>query len=383
MRNNSVSDTIIPRAMTRGKKDIRNWRAALIAAENINNPRRTLLYNLYHELILDPHLSSEIQKRVLASVGAEFSLYKIDDGESDPEITALFHKPWFYEFIEHAINSVFWGFSVVELGDIKDGEIDGISLIPRKHILPLSGEFIKDENENRGIKYRDDDKYSRYIIEIGKTDDLGLINKAAPQLLYKRFSTSAWSDFTEIFGMPLRVAKTNTKDRTSLNAMEDMMVKMGSGGYAIIDESEMLEFIESNKSNGDVYKSLIDLCNSEISKLINGAVIGEANAGGSRAKEEVGERTGNMIWNSDKQMLTGYINEQLIPKLIDMGYKLDGYGFRFEKHKDLDAMFKMAQGLLQSFDIDAEYISNTFGIPVSKKETVNSQNLNTEGDFFA
>lgn len=379
-RPNRLLDNIVLTNNARAKKDIRQWRVALQQAENVESPKRLMLYNLYDELALDAHYTSEVQKRTLAIRGAKFSIYNQTDGVEDAEKTMLLNRTWFYKFIDLAIESIFWGHSLIQIEDIEDGEISDITLVKRRHIRPEFGLFVKNQNDEKGVSYREDPATFRFLIEIGDPCDLGLLNRTAPHILYKRFAMGAWSEFTEVFGMPIRVAKTNSKDVESLNRMENMMAQMSSAFYAVIDDQETIEFVESSKSNGEVYQGLIDKCNSELSKLVNGAVTGEASKGGSRSKEEVGERTGGMITLGDKQFLEGYINEFLIPQLIELGYPFQGFAFRFEKSKNIDALWKITQGLLPHYDVDTEYIGNTFGVPV-KEKTVQA-NQKVENGFF-
>lgn len=383
-RPNKVLDNIVLSNTARARKNINQWRTALQQAENVENPKRTLLYNLYSELVLDAHLTAEHQKRKLAVRGSDFSLIN-DNGEIDLEKTALLERPWFFDFMDHYIDTIFWGHTVIQIDDLnEDGEISNTRLVNRKHIIPEKGLFVYRESDEKGVFYREDKKFAPWLIEIGKPDDFGLLNQAAPHILIKRFSQSAWSEFTEIFGMPIRYGTTNVKDKESLNRMEQMMINMGTAAWAVIDNDEQIEFLESIKTNGDVYDNLIKRCNSELSKLINGAVIGEDTNGGSRSKEEVGERTSDMISTADKQSLEGFVNFTLLPQLINLGYPLEGLTFSFNKNKDIKGLWAIAQGLLNHYDIDEDYIEETFGIPVTKKPTPPpAGNLNTDPDFFS
>lgn len=382
-RPNKILDKVIASSKARGRKSIGQWRSALQQAESVDNPRRTLLYNLYDELVIDAHLTSELDKRNLAIRGTSFSLFKKEDGKTDMDKTELFTKPWFFDFIDHYTDTLAWGHSLLQIGDIVDGEISEITLVNRRHVIPEKGLFVFRQSDEKGIYYREDKKYNNYLIELGKKDNLGLLNKTAPHVLYKRFAQSSWSELCEIFGMPMRIGKTNVKNLDSVNRMENMMINMSSAFWAVVDNDEMIEHIESPNSKGEVYDNLIKLSNSEMSKLINSAVIGEASEGGSRSKEEVGERTANMITLADKQFLEGFINNTLIPKLIAIGYELEGFAFRFEKNKDIKELWTITQGLLGHYDIEPEYITNTFGIPVTKKEKQEPKKLNTDTDFFA
>jgi phage gp29-like protein len=383
-RPNKILDKIIASSTARSRKDIKQWRSALQQAEKPEQPKRTLLYNLYDELVLDARLSAEFDKRKLAVQGSEFSIYNPQDGIADNEKTKLLQKPWFFEFLGHAMDSKLLGHSLIQIGDLdENGEISEIMLVNRKHVVPETGMFTVRQGDEKGIYYRENKQYSTWLLEVGEKKDLGLLNKAAPHILYKRFAQSAWSEFCEIFGMPLRYGKTNVKDEESLNRMENMMINMGVASYAVVDNEEELNFVESAKSNGEVYSNLINLCNQEVSFIINGAVIGDSSSGGSRSKEEVGERTGVKVTKSDKQWIEGYLNTVLIPRLITLGYPFQGYEFRFEEAVDVNQLWTITQGLLPHYYIEEEYITNTFGIPVAKKETQDtSQNLKAGKGFF-
>ena len=50
----------------RSSQDIESWRNAIKSAESTFFPRRTLLYDLYSEILLDGHLSAVIEKRKLS-----------------------------------------------------------------------------------------------------------------------------------------------------------------------------------------------------------------------------------------------------------------------------------------------------------------------------
>ncbi|MEZ5195097.1 MAG: hypothetical protein R2764_01460 [Bacteroidales bacterium] len=57
-----VIQQVILSQIQRNNVDIGKWRSALINAEGIYNPNRAQLYDLYHDIILDSHLSSVMQK---------------------------------------------------------------------------------------------------------------------------------------------------------------------------------------------------------------------------------------------------------------------------------------------------------------------------------
>ena len=55
--------SIVPKTLSRTRSDIATWRSALRAADNVDNPRRARLMNLYDDVMLCAHLTSQIELR--------------------------------------------------------------------------------------------------------------------------------------------------------------------------------------------------------------------------------------------------------------------------------------------------------------------------------
>lgn len=379
-RKGKLLDQILVSNMARARKDIRQWRLALQAAENVDRPNRTLLYNLYAELVLDADWIKESGNRAADLKSCKFNVVDAD-GEIDVEKTKLLKKPWFYKLIDTYMDTIHWGHSVLQIGDLVEGEIDKVTLINRWHIIPEKGLFVKKKGDDKGIYYREDESYFNWLIEIGETHDLGVLNACAPYILYQRFALSAWSEYCEIFAMPLRIGRTNTKDIESLSRMENMLVNMATASYGIIDDNEQIEFVESNGGKGEVYENLMKVCNAKISKIIMGAVKGEDSKNGSRSKEEVSEKTTEKKSAADKEAFESFVTFTLFPKLVTHGYPFaEGDAFEFETPKDLKQLWTVTQGLLPYYDVEEDFIKNTFNIPVTKKKV---NQLNTDPDFFS
>lgn len=388
-RPNRLEDQLLVQQSHRAQQNIQRWRTAIQIAESVDNPRRIQLYDLYDEISLDLHLESQIQTRQLAVMGASYSIVNSKDGKEDVELTKLFKKPWFIETMKHAHNSILWGHSLIEFSEFsQEGELDNevkeVTLIKRKHVIPEKGLFVKQQGDSEGILYRENKLYTPWLFEVGTKDNLGLLNKVVPHVLFKRFAQSSWSEFCEIFGMPARIGKTKSKDKRAVSDMEKMLINMGTAAYAVIDSDESVELMNGVQGDGTVYDKLIERCNSEISKGINGAVVGEGSSsgGGSRAKEEVGNKKTNIFADADKILLQGYFNEKLFPLLIKHGYPLKGYEIKFEQTKDTKALWDIVKGMLQYKEVDNEWIEQQFGIPVTDKKVAAPTKLSHESGFF-
>lgn len=321
----SVITRIIEQSNYRSRKDITDWRRAINMAENKDMPRRIMLLNLYDDIVLDNHLYAQIQTRVLKVLGLRF---KIADNKTKKEInekTDLFLKQWFYKFINMAMQSILYGHSLIQIDNIVNGEIGDISLVPRRHIRPELGIYCIKQLDDSGITYRTPE-YSNWLIEVGDSYDLGLLMKAVPNVLWKKNAQMCWSEYCEIFGMPLRVGKTNTRSNDDLDRIESQLQRMGSAAYAVLQAGETVEFIESTKGDAyNVYNQLVERCNSEISKLILGQTLtSDTGKSGTRAQGEVHERVGDAITRADLMFIEHVVNDKLLPVLIAQGYPLQG-----------------------------------------------------------
>lgn len=383
-RANKLIDTIVRSNQSRARKDISQWRSALQAAESVTNPKRTLLYGIYDEILIDAHLSHELQKRTEAVLGCSFNMVD-DSGQNNTEAVDELNKSWFIKLLRYAMESRYWGHSLVEIETLnEDGKVGNIKLVPRRHVRPEFGMILIRQSDEKGPIYKGNKQLEPWLFEFGDERNLGLMNQAVPHVLFKRFAQSAWSEYCEIFGMPLRVGKTNSQDSNSLNRLEFMLQDMATASYAVIDKDEEIEFVKGDASDGSVYEGLMNYSSNEISKLINGSVIGEASQDGSRAKEEVGKEIQEQITQADKMWLASTINEMIIPKLINLGYSFENLTFEWEVNKDIQDEWKIVNGVLNHYDVDPEYITETFGIPVTKKDnsTTVVGKANTGTDFF-
>jgi phage gp29-like protein len=384
-RPDKLVSRIIKGANARARRDIAQWQTALRAAENVENPKRIQLYNIYNDVMIDADLTSEIEKRKNALLGSTFNLYK-EDGSPEPDATMLLQGSWFTKFIEWAFESKLWGHSLIEISVLTtDGKVADVELANRWHVIPEKGIMRINQSDDVGIIYRGNVQYEQWLFEIGDNYNLGLLNKAVPHVLYKRFAQGAWSEFCEIFGVPPRYAKTDARDTESLNRLEDMMVQMGVANYAVINKDEEITFLEPSNQDGTVFSGLMKYSGAQISKLINGAVLGEDSQGGSRSKEEVGLELANGIWTGDKTWLEGVINEKILPKLIALGYPFAGLKFEFNREKNLKDEWAIVNGVCNHFEVEPEYIRDTFGIPVIKQKLNNTSpqiKAKTTDSFF-
>ncbi len=372
---------IVPKTISRTRADVSTWKSALRAADNVERPRRARLQNLYTDILLDAHLTSQIELRMQHSLSVPFALKR--DGEVDEESTELLKKAiWKNEIDREILWADYRGNSLIELTTENDSLC--VTSLPRNNIIPEKGILLLSEDDTTGIDYRNCREYGTWLLEFGSRTNYGLLNKAVPHVLFKRFAQSCWSELCEIYGIPPRFIKTDTQDPEMLNRAEAMLRDMGSAAYFIIDREESFEFAKGADTNGDVYNNLISLCNSEISLLITGAVIGQDTKNGIRSKEESSIKLLDKMVQSDKRMLESYWNGTVLPALVRIGVLPEGLTYELQQEEDIEKLWNMTKEALPYMDVDTEWMKEKFGIQVTgKKEGTGGVGLRIDtSDFF-
>lgn len=361
-----VVTRILEQTQSRTREDIGTWRSAIATAENIQWPNRSALYRLYNEVLLDTHIQGLIRQRLNKVLSAKFRLVN-QAGEEASEAMALFNAQWFNTFMELAMQSRWWGHSLIQLWERNEHGYASVELVPRAHVIPEYGGWSVMPNDMSTYYLYREAPYWEWLVEVGTPRDHGLFKMAAPQFIFKKNASAQWSQYTEVFGMPLRVGKTTSRQQSDMQRMADNLRKMGSASYAVFQEGESVEFVSSAKGDGvDVYDKLIERANSELSKLIMSQTMTTDN-GSSRSQAEVHERVAEDVIESDKRLLQFVINDQLLPKMAKHGFAVQGLKFEWQTSIDLEALWSKTKEALQHYNVKPDWIEKTFGIPVEEK----------------
>lgn len=378
------------KAISRTRQDIANWNDGqnLALAEE---PKNYAIQLIFFDASLDALLTSQIENRHQITLSKDIELKK-PDGSIDEEQTLLLRSMPATRLINKAIlEKTIYGYSLIELSldvNAAGNPVLAVEPVPRTNIVPQKGLFYPDYSEDKTIGYRDIPEYGTYVLEFN-SGGLGLLNKAIPHVLFKRFAQSCWSELCEIYGIPPRVMKTNTSDVEQLNRAEQMMKDMGAAAWFIIDESETFEWAQGVATNGDVYKNLINLCNNEMSLLISGAVIGQDTVNGNRSKDESAQEMLHNLVSSDMSDIEATWNTIVIPALVKLGILKGDVTFEFAASENTAELWKMTSEALKYMTVDVEWVKNKFGIEVTGERQLsantdpNAQKLKFDFDFFA
>ena len=346
------------------RRDISDWRTARLEATRADEPKQRLLQALYNEVMLDAKMTSQIGLRIGKAQSADWCLKKDDQNDEDATQT-LTDKGLFDKLVKFIVESLFYGHSLVQFAFDRAGNPD-IELVPRTNVSPATGRFYPDVYGGESEQYRDRPDFGRWILEFCPDKlDLGILNKAVPYVLMKKFALSCWSELCEIYGIPPRVLKTNTQDTDMLNRAESMMREIGAAAYFIIDTEEEFEFAQASNTNGDVYKNFIATCDEQISLLNLAAVLGQDTINGNRSKEEASTDLMEIIVEADKRKIAYYINKTAIPAMESLGIIPVGLRFKFAKATDTEKLWNMVYQASAYYEFDVEWLRQTFGMEIT------------------
>lgn len=341
--------------------DIADYMSAIRAAENVDFSRRYKLYDLYSDILMDTHLTCVIEKRKNAVLCSDIEFQV--NGKPDETVNEQIRSPWFNKLIGDIIDARFWGFSLCQF--YKDGEWVDYDLVPRKHVDPIKKLILRHQTDVTGLSW---DKYTDLLF-VGSPSDLGLLAKAAPWVIYKRNTTGDWSQFSEIFGMPIQEYIYDSDDEESRQrAMEDAA---NTGSLAQFFHAKDTEFklTEAGNKTGsaDVYERLCERCNNEISKLVLGNTLTtESSENGTQALGTVHKKVEDKVAQADKNYVLNVLNYDMSDIFAHMGINTAGGVFCFPEKKETDSTTKLniITTLKKNFNLPVsdEYLYEEFGV---------------------
>lgn len=355
-------------AMPHRSVDMADWENAYNMAKNPMVPDRSRLLDLYDSIMVDAHLASVVESRVLRVARSKFKLVG-KDGKPKPELIAVFRQRWFADFLRIVAEAKFYGHTLVELGDlVKPGELKDVTRIDPRNVLPYNGIVVKRFGDTTGYKFREE-PLSNYVIEVGRMDDLGLLSQVAPVAIFKKYAAGSWSDYVEKFAVPARWVKTNSTDKKRIDQLEENMVNMISSSWTILRGDEEFGIVPTPGVDAhQVFDKLIQRMNSEMSKRILGqdGTTDSKDTKGTYGSLQILQGVAEDRHQSDKADIGYLVNNQLFPRLIKLGYKLEGVCFEWDELSDLSPKdFVDAVGTLgQLYDINPQHIEERTGIKI-------------------
>lgn len=350
----SVYNQILVQPVRRGFNDISTWKSAIRSADI---GQRGPLYDLYDEILNDGVISDAIDKRIEAITDCDIN-FTVNKKEV-PIINELMDTIEFEEQLKEIMWTRFKGISVDEYSFV-----NGFSFtsIPRKHVLPKQKIILLRQGDSSGISYADNDM----IIQWGKDDDLGLLLKIAPYVIYKRGGFGDYAQFVELFGMPQRIGKYNSMDEQSRRLLIRAFEEAGAAPYLVIPkESEVTQTTLSGSTNGALYNEFRNACNEEALITILGQTM-TTKDGASLSQSKVHMEVQENKHRADRRYVVRMLNKHFVPLLERRGYPVHGGKFSFVDKKDEVSVDEL-KTISTMIPVPQTYVYDKFGIPQPKE----------------
>lgn len=353
---------------------------------------RSRLIDLYDACVQqDAHLAATLETLYSQIVGERYMLAKQNERGryiKDVEETKKIQGTQFIKLIRGIVESRLYGYTAVEILpniDSNTGKLAEINLIERRNVLPDQKRIVK----RQGIWLPGWDfestQYQDYYILIN-TGDLGLFSATTPLILAKKFTLANYVNFSHTYGQPIIHGKTeseNIQDRKRLandisNAAQNKVIVTG-----LSDEVDIKAFTMSNSER--IFTGLMEVVDKDVSNLILGSqsIAGEMQSyvGSTRAHQDI-FRDRVAVY---REYIENVMNEQIIPRLVKMGYIKAGLEFKYSKRLEMSNkdQIDLYQFLTDKYEVLPEEIEKTFGVVVGKQMNflANGAILGGNGEF--
>ena len=316
--------------LQRLRHDIQMWREAVMEAEQAWYPHRVRMQRMFMDTVLNGHVAACMQRRKNLTLLKDFKLCN-EAGVEDEKWTRYFKKQWFSLYCSYVLDAVFFGYTLIVLGDIENDDFKNLTTIRRFNISPDRLHVTSYVYSLSGAQFLDE-PYKEWHVWIPTPTEIG-ISLVGYGLLYRvamyeiicRNTLGFNSDAAEIFGQPIRVGRTHKTDEDERAQFASMLSSMGSSAWGLMDPTDELELIES-KGNGQGFKIYADLearCEKKISKVL----LGHADAldsipgklGGGNGEESPVSQALEDCQSIDGRFLADNVNGELLPRLRQMG----------------------------------------------------------------
>jgi hypothetical protein len=366
--DNSISGQLNYQAKDIKAQTVKIWKQAVAAATDPEEPSWLELSALYENLMLDNHLASVIDSRILYVQRSPFRLVD-EKGKENPELSWLLERPWMEDLIRLVLSSRFGGRKLIELFDTTpEGELADVTEIPQTHFNAKKGIITKEPGDSTGWSYREG-VFTDYYVQVGKDYDLGMLEKLATIVLAKKMGLGSWLDYIEKFGIPPIFITTDREDDGRLKQLFDAAQNFRSNHFMVGRGAEKFEI--GNTGGVDAYNTfdkLIDRANNEISKRVLGGS-GIADEKSFVGSAEIQFRLAKDRYESDKLFFKYIFNAHIKPRLVKLSpvyAPLANHYFEWDNSESLSQkeLIETIVKLGAQYDIDPEYITQATGIPV-------------------
>ncbi len=383
----SAVGSINDRQIFRNAKDIRSFEIAVTESQSQTYDREEL-HEIYRQIVLeDTAVVANWTMRKMKVLKRGFGIFKKGDEVKDDDMTALFFKTWFFDFLAAAMETKAWGFVCIELiawnkemqeferWRDKEGFIyNPVQVINHDFVKPETGQVVTESSLLKGI-----DIFSRpdQLIFCGD-DEHGFLYKLAKPTLFKQNAIANWSEWISVFGMDTTIVKSDAEG-SELTKLIQTLRSIGSNRMGVLDKEDEYTTVGAKNTDAfNVFKEMMKYQDEGIAKIIFGQDVISNNTG--QVVGNVGENVANDFSMADAKFLEYTVNNKLFPLMTRAGYlDLSDFEFRYDDKMSLREMKERAEVdeavTRMGFTHDVDQINERYGVNVETRMTAPLQTV--------
>lgn len=297
----------------------------------------------------------------------------------------------FEKFIQAAIDSKLYGYSLVEmLPDIvpETGLLREVNIIERRNVLADQNRVVQRQGVWSPGWDLEDEQYKHNYILIN-TGGFGLFAATTPLILAQKFVLANWVNFAHTYGQPIIQGKTAAEDDITRKRLASQIARAATNKVIVTGKDDDIDVKAFTMSNSEkIYDSLIAYVNKEVSNLVLGsesmAGATQSYVGSTKAHEDIFRaRVKNY-----RKYIENVMNEKILPVLKYWNYLKPDVIFKYNNKVDMsnEDKIKIFDVLTDKYEVDPEIIDMEWGIHVGKQMNLqeysygNGDGANLDGD---
>jgi hypothetical protein len=382
----------VPYQLQRIRQDALSRREAIEEAERAYFPHRVRMQQMYLNTKENGHIFACIERRKDLTRLRKWEFVNAN-GEVNQNVTDIFcHnvkgnsvvKEWFAKLVNYILDARFYGYSLVYLGDIHNGDFDDLEVVKRWFVSPdreMLNSVLYDVN---GAEFCEDENIKDWYLYVPTDNETGtskcgygLFYELSIYEIFARNLLGFNGDFVELFSQPFRVGKTNKTEESERAMFAETLRDMGSSGWALLDaQDDTIEFLESSLGGNGFqgYDNFEKRLEDKISQIILGhsdAVKSIAGKLGNSNEDSPAQQALEDKQTQDGNFVSSIINGKLFEQMRNLGFDIPMDVKAVLKNDNeqmemVDSMAKLAETLKKGgLQLDAEYFTKQTGIPVT------------------
>lgn len=351
---------------------------------------RSKLIDLYDACVQqDAHLAGVIETLESEIIGERYVLARQNEKGKYVKDVAESKKiqgTQFAKIIKGIAEAKLYGFTALEIMpdvDPRTKRLKEVNIIERRNVLPDQRRIIRRSGIwNPGWNF-DSPQYSDNYVLVN-SGSLGAFSATTPLILAKKFTMANYVNFSHTYGQPIIHGKSesdNHQDRQRLandiaSAAQNKVVVTG-----LNDEVDIKTFTMSNSEH--IFTGLIDHVNKEVSNRILGsesmAGAQQSYVGATKAHQDIyRDRV-----HSYRDYIENVMNEEIIPRLIKMGFISEGLEFKYSKQLEMSDQdrIELYNFLTDKYEVSPDEIEKDFGIVVGRQLNLDQGNNGPSGGY--